>query len=123
LLPSKAKNKDIRFNELKEEVKAVGFDTLRTEREDYLELVVTIDKLGALHIKLESLLGPAIWPSQRRLEAILEEGLKGFGGIMPGQALYYKRQQQEIFFVMLWPWKDGQHTTIKVIKGILPSES
>jgi len=120
LLPSKTRDKDIRFNELKDELKAVGFDTMRIEREDYLELVVTTDKLGALTIKLESFLGPAIWPSQRRLEAMVEERIKEFGGIMTDQALYFKQQLEEIFLVMLWPWKDSQHTTIKVIRGILP---
>ncbi len=123
MFPSKTKNNDIRFKELKEELKAVGFDTLRLEREDYLELVVTNDKLGALNIKLTSLLGPAIWPSQKRLEAEVEKGLEDFGGILPGQSLYFKRQGREVFFVMLWPWKDGQHVTIKVIKGALPEQN
>ena len=118
---SKTNNNDnVPFNDLKTELKALGFDTLRSEREDYLELVVTRDKIGALNIKLESILGPAIWPTQRRLDAIIEEKLKNFGGIMAGQALYYKKQEEEILFVMLWPWKDGQHTTIKAIEGFLP---
>jgi len=120
LFLSKTNGKNLEFAELKEELKAVGFDTMRVERDDYMEIVVTNDKLGAVNIKLESLMGSVIWPSQRRLEAILEEKLNGFGGIMAGQALYFKRQQKEAFFVMLWPWKDGQHITIKVIKGVLP---
>jgi len=122
LFPSRTENNNLRFEELKGELKAIGFDTLRIEREDYLELVVTNDKLGALNIRLVFLLGPAIWPSQKRLEAEVEEGLKDFGGIMPGQSLYFKRQGREVFFVMLWPWKDSQHTTVKVIKGILPQQ-
>ncbi len=122
MFPSRTENNNLRFEELKGELKAIGFDTLRIEREDYLELVVTNDKLGALNIRLVFLLGPAIWPSQKRLEAEVEEGLKDFGGIMPGQSLYFKRQGREVFFVMLWPWKDSQHTTVKVIKGILPQQ-
>jgi hypothetical protein len=46
----------------------------------------------------------------------MEETVKAFGGIMPGQTLYFKNEGNDTIFAMLWPWQDGIRTTVKIIQ-------
>jgi hypothetical protein len=46
----------------------------------------------------------------------MQEVINGFGGIMPGQTLYFRSEGSESIFAMLWPWQDGIRTTVKIIQ-------
>ena len=37
-----------------------------------------------------------------------------FGGIMPDQALYFRKTDNKCAFAMLWPWQSGEHITVKI---------
>jgi len=40
--------------------------------------------------------------------------IEEFGGIRPGQTLYFWNEGKDAVFAMLWPWQDGYHTTVKI---------
>jgi len=106
----------MQFDELKDEVKTVQFDTLRCDTDNNLEAVVDKDELEKLTARLEKFFGAPVFPPENRLTLAMRQAIDGFGGIMPGQTLYYRNQGEEIIFAMLWPWSDGERTTIKIIK-------
>ena len=78
--------------------------------------MVVKDELDKLTVRLEKFFGAPVFPSQNRLNLQIRQVIDGFGGIMPGQKLYFWNQGREIVFAMLWPWKDGLRTTLKIIK-------
>jgi len=104
----------MQFSDLKEKVKSIGFDELRTERDNYFEAVIVKDKVRRLVPRLKGFFGSPVWPSRNRLPLQIEETIKDFGGIMTGQTLYFRQGNRDIVFAMLWPWKDGEHTTVKI---------
>lgn len=106
----------MQFTELKDGLKKINFDSLRVDSEDYFEAVVLSAELSKLTACLNSCLGPPAWPSQQALSLDVEKAIDGFGGIMPGQTLYFTSQAGGVVFVMLWPWQDGVHTTLKAVK-------
>ena len=73
-------------------------------------------ELDKLNGQLRSLLGDPVYPSQNRLAHKVRQTVDGLGGLMPGQTLYYKDLGTDSILAMLWPWKDGQRTTLKVIQ-------
>jgi hypothetical protein len=103
----------MQFKQLKKEIKAVTFESIRAESEEYFEAVVIKDHAQELAQKLESLFGPAVWPSKEKLSSKIQEAIDQFGGIMKGQTLYFLSDQECALFAMLWPWQDGQHITLK----------
>lgn len=104
------------FNEVKLEVKDLEFESLRTDCDNYFEAVLIKQELDKLNARLQKLFGAPAWPSKNRLSYQMEEAVKGFGGIMSGQTLYFKNQGQDSIFAMLWPWQDGEHITVKIIQ-------
>lgn len=106
----------MKFDELRDHVKNVRFDELRMDSDNYFEAVVIREELNKLTTRLESFFGNPAWPSSNRLSFQMQEVIKGFGGIMQGQTLYFWNERNEIIFAMLWPWKDGERTTVKIIQ-------
>ena len=104
------------FNDIRQEVKALPFETLRQDCDNYFEAVMINEELGKLNERLAKLLGEPAWPSKKRLPIEIQDMVKNFGGIMAGQTLYFKGERSGAFFAMLWPWQDGQHTTVKIIQ-------
>jgi hypothetical protein len=105
----------MQFDDLKEEVKGISFDSLRMDCDNYFEGVVLKDELNKLTAKLEAFFGSPAWPSRNRIPYRAQEMINGFGGIMSGQTLYFWNQGKSAVAAMLWPWQDGQRTTIKII--------
>ena len=103
------------FNDIKKEVKNLAFDSLRTDCDNYFEAVVIKEELAKLNDRLRSLFGEPAWPSKSRLSFQAQEAIKGCGGIMAGQTLYFKNEGSESIFAMLWPWQDGLRTTLKIV--------
>jgi len=102
------------FIDLRKDLKDVIFEELRQDRDDYLEAVVIKNELAKLISTIEKFLGSAISPSQ--LPKGMEHTIGKFGGIMHGQAIYFKNLGKDEIIGMLWPWQDGEHTTVKIIK-------
>jgi len=107
----------MRFDELKSEFKEIGFESLRADSDDYFEGVILKDELPKVTDRLGSALGLPVWPSKEKLLPRVQQAIKEFGGIMPGQTLYFQAQGSSgALFAMLWPWQDGIHTTLKIVK-------
>ena len=106
----------MQFSELKAQVKGIGLGELRADEDNYLEVVVTKDKLEGICRILESFLGPPVWPPEIKLSSQIEDAIRGFGGISVGQTLYYCNEGSDTVFCMLWPWGDRNHITLKIVK-------
>jgi hypothetical protein len=106
----------MQFEELKNEIKKVPLDTLRCDADNNFEAVVVKEELKKLKERLEKFFGTPAYPSQHSLSFPMRQTLDGFGGIQPGQTLYFWNKGQETIFAMLWPWKDGKRTTLKIIQ-------
>ena len=104
------------FIELIKDVRVVPCVTLRADNEDFFEAVILNGSVGALCVKLEKFFGQPAMPSKNKLSDKVEKTVKLFGGINPGQTLYYWGEGDSAIFVMLWPWQDKTHTTFKIIK-------
>lgn len=104
------------FSELRKNMKKLNFESLRTDCDNFFEAVIFKQEMDRLSLQLKNLLGEPVYPSKNRLAFKVQETVDGFGGIMPGQTLYYKNLGKDSIFAMLWPWKDGQRTTIKIIQ-------
>lgn len=103
------------FSGLRKNMKLLSFETLRTDCDNFFEGVIIQQELNKLNLQLKNLLGEPVYPSKNRLAFKVKETVDGFGGLMPGQTLYYKNLGKDGIFAMLWPWKDGQRTTVKII--------
>lgn len=104
------------FSAIRKNIRALSFDSLRTDCDNFFEGVVISAELEKLNIQLKSFLGEPVYPSKSRLPYKVQETVDGFGGIMPGQTLYYKNSGSDSIFAMLWPWQDGARTTLKIIQ-------
>ena len=105
----------MQFNEIRKELEGVVFDELRIDSHNYFEAVVVNTELAKLTVRLQRVFGSPAWPSQNRLPPLAQEIIKDFGGIRPGQTLYFWNQGKDAIFAMLWPWQDGMRTTVKII--------
>lgn len=104
------------FDAIRRDMRLFNFKELRTDCDNFFEGVIIQQELLKLNLQLKSLLGEPVFPSKNRLDFKVQETISGFGGIMPGQTLYFKNLGKDSILAMLWPWKDGQHTTIKIIQ-------
>jgi hypothetical protein len=105
----------MQFDDLRNEVKSLAIDDLREDSDNYFEVVLIKEELTKLVSKLEKILGPA-YSYKTKLASDIEKTIKEFGGINPGQTLYFSKIDTGIVFAMLWPWSDGKRATIKIIK-------
>ena len=104
------------FKKIRQVVKEVQLDTLRLDEEDNFEAVVLKEQVAKLTQRLESFFGKPVFPSNDKLPTQILQTIDAFGGIMPGQTLYYWGQGKDAIFAMLWSWSDGKHITVKIIK-------
>jgi hypothetical protein len=106
----------MQFDLLKSEVKRVPLDTLRCDADNNFEAVVVSEEMDRLKSHLERFLGSPVFPSRHSLTFQMRQLVDGFGGIQAGQTLYFWSKGTETIFAMLWPWKDGLRTTLKIIQ-------
>jgi len=104
------------FNRIRQDMKMFSFETLRTDCDNFFEGVVIQQELEKLSGQLKNLLGEPVYPSKSKLAHKIRQRVDGLGGLMPGQTLYYKDLGADSILAMLWPWKDGQRTTVKIIQ-------
>jgi len=104
------------FNVIRKDMQSFSFETLRHDCDNFFEGVVVQQELEKLNGQLKGLLGEPVYPSKDRLAHKVRQTVDGYGGLMPGQTLYYKDLGTDSVLAMLWPWKDGQRTTVKIIQ-------
>ena len=103
------------FCKIREEVKKIDFETLRNDKNDYFEAVIIKEKLVKLNERLKSFFGEPASMSESGLPPEAQDKINDFGGIMPGQTLYFRSEGADFIFAMLWPWQDCKHITLKII--------
>jgi hypothetical protein len=108
----------MQFEEIKKEVKEIVFDKLRMDCDNQFEAVILKEELAKLIARLEKFFGSPVWPSKNSLSFQIRELIEGFGGVVSGQILYFSKEGSDTIFAMLWPWQDGERTTLKIIKKI-----
>ena len=108
------------FVQLKTELRNVNFADIRTDDNEYFEAVLKSPDLGLLISRLDDSFGSRAWPSGQSLSGQAQKIVNDCGGIRKGQTLYFQGDVTCSVFVMLWPWQDGEHITLKagMIKGI-----
>jgi hypothetical protein len=104
------------FSLIRKDMKRFSFETLRTDCDNCFEAVILGQEIERLSGQLKSLLGEPVYPSQEKLAHKIRQKVDGAGGLMPGQTLYYKDSGTDSILAMLWPWKDGRRTTVKIIQ-------
>jgi hypothetical protein len=101
------------FADIKAVVKSISSDSVRADEKDYLEVVIVKSNMEALIAKLNGLFGAPVWPPENKLPGPAQQAISQYGGIQPGQTLYFYQQNGAALFVMFWPWGNGQQITIK----------
>jgi len=104
------------FEQVKKRVKELQFDTVRLDSDDIFEAVIIKKNIGQLISLLESFFDLPVFPSKNKLSSEICHAINPFGGIGPGQTLYYSNLGSSTVFAMIWPWQDGQNITVKIIK-------
>lgn len=105
-----------KFADLKVQAAKVGFSEQRQDTADYFEAVFLNSNLGAFTAIFEAVLGKAIFPSAAPIPAAVKTAIDRCGGVMGKQTLYALVEAHELVFVMLWPWSDGSHITLKAAR-------
>jgi len=103
------------FSDLISDIKTAPFATLRIESDNYFEAVICNKDIPEFAAKLNGYFGSPI-ESSKKLSSKSQETIAKFGGIDPGQTLYFWSEGDNAVFAMLWPWQDEKHTTLKIIK-------
>ena len=104
------------FEELKGTIKDIDVAERRTDNDNYLEVVIVKRNLAALLFKLDTFFGPVACTGESVLASSVRQVIKEFGGLTTGQTLYFYEKAGNFIFVMLWPWHDGEHITLKFVR-------
>ena len=101
---------------MKEDVRGVRFDEVRTENEDYFEAVLLKKDLEGLLARLDKAFESPHGAGNRRTLLSKEAGraIEDLGGMRGGQTLYVWQEGSRPILAMLWPWQDGQRVTLKI---------
>ncbi len=103
----------MKFEDLIKDIKSLEFGELRADNDDFFEGVILKKDLEALNSKLVSFFGAPAWPSSTKLSVGIKMVIDPLGGVMAGQTLYFENIDDFSVFVMLWPWGDKEHITVK----------
>ena len=102
------------LNEILIRVRGLKVHEVRSENDDYYEIVIYNEEIDKWSEALSSVLGPArkpkgVEPSDADLELT-----KASGGIWVNQTLFEKKFQSGTVVAKFWPWEDNIHTTLKM---------
>lgn len=95
------------FTKIKNAVKEIRFEEVRLDEDNYFEAVIAKEEYSKLKNLLESFFGAAIFPSKNKLPSQIIKTIDPFGGIIPGQTLYYSNNAESVVLAMFWPWHEN----------------
>ena len=104
------------FEALTQEVKKFPFQEIRYDIANYLELVIDFKFARDLCPMLECHFGPPLKPAGKEPTPEAKKYTDRLGGIQKNQVLYYMRDENMSQCVMLWPWEDQTHVTVKIAR-------
>ena len=102
------------MKKITEKAGALSIYEKRSESDDYCEIVVYNREIAEWIKVIEEELGPASKPAGSKVSAEDAELTAGLGGIEEGQMMFKKVSGEGTIVAMLWPWQDGEHTTLKI---------
>ncbi len=80
----------------------------------YREIVFFNKDIKKWNRVLAGTLGDPVNSKWNRPEKQVEKMTRKYGGIRKGQTLYVKEYDNFSIMAMIWPWKDKQHSTLKL---------
>jgi len=104
------------FEDMIEGVKKCPITIIRTDSENYLEVVVRVDKLDLFYPVLEDFFGKISKPAGEDPHASAEQLTNDFGGVRRDQTLYDREVDGVMHLAMIWPWMDNVSATIKIYR-------
>ena len=104
------------FSELSEEIRKTAVEEKRADSNDRLELVVKNGALNEITPILERYFGPAVKPAGKNPSGPNRDLTNPFGGILKNQTLYYADRENCSNLAMIWPWSDGERSTLKIFR-------
>jgi hypothetical protein len=107
----------LRFRELIKKVKELPTDSVRVDDASYFEAVFVSTGIKQLSAVLTEAFGAPAFPSTKKIPPEIQPTIDYYGGVSYGQTLYYSVEEGATLLVLLWPWRDGTHTTVKIGKA------
>ena len=112
----KKQHKSISPDEIMELCRFLPINETRSLKSDYKEFVVTVHEKDKWEFAFCRCLGHAVCAEGKGPEKDDAKLTEPFGGIRRDQTLYKATGQDFVTIVMLWPWMDNEHITIKIAK-------
>ncbi len=100
--------------EILKAIEGLPVDEKRAAQSEYLELVFMAGDMARWDEKIASVLGAAVKPQGQKPSKDDEAITGNYGGIGQDQVLYRKDANGGTCVAMMWPWRDGDHVTLKV---------
>ncbi len=91
------------------------YDT-RDIRPGYCEFVVYAKDMETWESRFAAACGKPAKPAGVKSTPQQRNLSDGYGGIDKNQTLYYKQEAGRVYLVMLWPWRDGEYVTVKMVE-------
>jgi len=86
----------------------------RSVTDSFIEIVFFNKDIQEWNNLLHEFLGEPLKEAAGKLTNQMKELTEEYGGIGQGQTLFKKKLEEGIILAMLWPWGNGNHTTLKV---------
>ena len=86
----------------------------RSATDTYCELVFYNKDMGKWNIIFTGVFGQPVKPEGADPNKVDLALTKSYGGIFNNQILFKKDFDNFTTILMLWPWQDGAHTTLKM---------
>lgn len=103
------------IKEILEKAAGLSVHETRSEGPEYHEMVVYRKDLTEWEKIFKEVLGLAVKPAGSAATNEHLDVTEEYGGIERSQTLYVKKDDDGARMIMLWPWQDGAHVTIKMV--------
>lgn len=104
------------FDELLNTIKKIQCEETRVVEADYMEVVVSEPVMEEVSAILCSYFGQPLKPAGKSPCLLAQSYSKPYGGIQRQQTLYVLKREKGAELALLWPWDNGQGTTVKIIR-------
>jgi hypothetical protein len=104
----------MRPKEIIERCGMLGIYEQRRIEDDYIEIVFYNREADEWNKVFIDIFGPPIKPAGVKSTEEYLRLTEAYGGIYTNQTMYKKDFGEYIVIVMLWPWQDDIHTTLKI---------
>jgi hypothetical protein len=107
----------MRYDLFLAELRKAPCQELRSDDEEYFELVVKVSDLPKVNQVLETFFGKPVKPAGAKPSSDDKKMANEYGGIRDDQTLYYLASEELYYYSFIWPWANGQSVTVKVFRA------